>query len=915
MRRIILYIIFIISFIVGSILLWHHFDNQSNIYSAQSMEYKAVPLKSMIILRIPEVSDFYKKLEGSTPIKENFKKWIHSDLLLEDLKQLDGARNKESLSGIMKGKQIVISFNIEGKDNIESLTIFSICNKTEKKYLITLFKNYSKTKGKRIDKKTYDGVDIYSCNLKNRTYYFAEKKGLFLISRYHLLIENAIRQIDTEGLADQEDFKNLTSTVSNSCDINLFIQNNISSVLINNFFSWKFSSNASPFVNFSKWTELDLSFNDSEIQMGGFSISDNEGDKYIDLFKNQESGRFMMDKVLPYGTGLFVCLNLSDLNDFQKKYQNFLEKTNKKIYYHRKNLLNNLDNYSRKNFLSEFCKIAGKEFALIFGTALPGKPLSNRFFVAEVKNSSEAQGLFLPLLKRHAILNNSSLTQESILCKNPNGKNYYIYHFPESDFPELLFGKIFSAIASNYMCFYKNYIIFSNLEEDLKIYISEMEEGKTLSANHNFENFNSQMSSRSCFYSYINTFESYYLKDYYFSEKVTGETNGDKNSIDNFYSMGWQFIPNSGTCLNNAYLKYGNDNQKKASLIWKTELDSALENEPHFFHNHTITGNNEILVQDKKNNLYLIDQNGKKLWKENLPGKIIGKIHQIDIYGNKRFQYLFNTKDQICLIDRTGKTVSPFPIHLKYPATNEVSVFDYDHNRNFRIFVGDEKHNINVFDGIGNRLTGWKCRKTNMQVNYPIQYRKVGTMDYIFFHDSRNTYILDRKGEKRINTEPFAHSNNSLQFIPGKNPAIAITDIEGKIHLQYFNKEIKIIDFGMEFSPNHTFFVNPAKNGESTDYWIKDSNKLYIYNEKKELIKKTLPDYFDLKPEFVKDQIVTGLCPPDKKVYLFNSIGSVIPGFPINGDTTPGVGSFTEGSSWTNIIVGDGCTLSNYRIK
>jgi len=869
----------------------------------------------MVILRIPDCGDLYKKLKDNTPIKENLKKWIHSDLLIEDLKQLEIAEKEKSFSNIIKGKQIVVSFNTEGKDNIGSLIIFSISNKTEKKSIIALFKNYSKKSGHRIGKKSYDGVELYYCNIKNRTYYFAEKKGLFLISRYHLFIENAIRQIDTKGLYDQEDFKNLTSTISNSCDMNLFIQNNVSSILTNKIFSGKFNGTTSPFVNFSKWTELDLSINDSEIMMGGFSMSENDNGKYIDLFKDQESGRFLMDRVLPYWTGLFVCLNLSDISDFQKRYQILLERKEKKTYYRRKSLLSNLDKYSRKTFLSEFCKIAGREFALVYEAATPEKPLSNRFFVAEVKNPSKAQELFLPLLERHAILKKSSLTQERIFCEKSDGKNYYIYPFPESDFPELLFGKIFSATESNFMCFYKNYIIFSSQEKNLEKYISGLEEGKILSGNNNFENFNSRMSSRSCFYSYINTFHSYYLKDYYISENITGKTEGDKNSIDNFYSLGWQFMPNSGTCLNNAYLKYGSDNQEKASLIWKIKLDSVLEKRPQFVKNHTITDNNEILIQDKKNNLYLIDQNGKKLWKKKLSEKIIGNIHQIDIYGNKKLQYLFNTKDQICLIDRTGKTVKPFPIPLKYPATNEVSVLDYDNNRNFRFFIADEKYNINVFDIIGNRVTGWKCRKTKTQVNYPIKYRKVGDMDYIFFHDRENTYILDRKGEKRISTEPFAHSDNPLLFIPGEKPAIAITDMEGKIHLQYFNKEIKIIDFGMEFSSNHTFFANSAKNGESTDFWIKDSNELYCFNEKEELIKKTLPDDLNLTHDDMKDQMFTGLCYSDKKVYLFNSLGTIIAGLPLTGDTAPGVGSFTEGSSWTNIIVGNGCTLSNYRIK
>lgn len=914
MRRTILYVVFIIILIIGSILLWQHFDKNSNIYSDKNIGYNAIPVKSMIIIRIPDGGEFYQKLEGNSTINENFKKCIHSYLLPEDLKQLKNSE-EESLYNIIKGKQIIISFNTEGKNNIGSLTIFSIRNKNEKKNLINIFNKYSKSHGRNLYKKSYDKVDIYTCTIKNNTYYFAEKKGLFLISRYHLFIENAIRQIDTKGLYDQKDFKNLSLTTSNNCDINIFIQNNISAVFQNNFFSENFKKAILPLANFSKWTELDLSFNDSDIKMGGFSITDNEGGMYIDLFKNQNSGRFMIDRVLPYRTALFVCLNLSNLNDFQKKYNSFLEKKEKKTYYSRKNLLTSLDKYSRKEFLSEFCKIAGKEFAMVYGTATPEKPLSNRFFVVEVNDNSKAKELFLPLIERYSISKKSSIIKDRLLCKNSDDDNYYIYPFPKSHFPELIFGKIFSSTESNYMCFYRNYIIFSKYENELEKYISELKEGKTLSENDDFKKFNSQMSLRSCFYSYINTFESFYLKNYYLSKNLIGESWKDKNSIDNFYSLGWQFMPNSGTCLNNAYLKYESNNQNNTSLIWKIELDSTLEKEPQFVYNHTIDGNKEIIIKDNKNNLYLIDQNGKKLWKKKIPGKIMGKIHQIDIYGNKKLQYLFNTKNQIHLIDRTGKTVWPFPINLKIPATNGVSVFDYDNNRNFRFFIADEKHNINVFDKKGVPVKGWNFKKTKTQVNYPIQYRKIGKMDYIFFNDRENTYILNRQGKNRIPTKPFKHSNNPLQFILGENPSIAITDIKGKIHLQYFNKEIKIIDFGMEFSSDHTFFVNSTQNGESIDYWIKDYNKLYIFNEKEDLIKKTLPDNLHLTPDIIKGQMIPGICYPDKNIYLLNSFGNIILGFPLNGDMTPGVGSFTEGSLWTNIIVSNGCTLYNYKIK
>ena len=150
MRRTILYVILIIILIGGSILLWQHFDNKSNRYSGRSMEYNAVPVKSMIILRIPDVGDFYHKLEGNSQINENFKKWTHSYFLPEDPKQLEGNGKEKSLSDIIKGKQIIISFNTEGKENIGSLTIFSIRDKTEKKNIINLFNNYSKASGHKL---------------------------------------------------------------------------------------------------------------------------------------------------------------------------------------------------------------------------------------------------------------------------------------------------------------------------------------------------------------------------------------------------------------------------------------------------------------------------------------------------------------------------------------------------------------------------------------------------------------------------------------------------------------------------------------------------------------------------------------------------------------------------------------------
>ena len=107
---------------------------------------------------------------------------------------------------------------------------------------------------------------------------------------------------------------------------------------------------------------------------------------------------------------------------------------------------------------------------------------------------------------------------------------------------------------------------------------------------------------------------------------------------------------------------------------------------PHFVKNY-ITKKLDIVVQDTKNNLNLISNNGKVLWKKRIDQPILGKVSQIDIYKNGGLQLIFNTKNKIYVLDRNGKDVMPFPKTFKDPITQPLAVFDYDKNKNYRILI------------------------------------------------------------------------------------------------------------------------------------------------------------------------------------------------------------------------------------
>ena len=196
-------------------------------------------------------------------------------------------------------------------------------------------------------------------------------------------------------------------------------------------------------------------------------------------------------------------------------------------------------------------------------------------------------------------------------------------------------------------------------------------------------------------------------------------------------------------------LSYLPSREIEPETIWQSGLDSTIIGKPALVANH-YTKEKEIMVQDKSNMLYLISSSGRILWKKKLDAPILSEITQIDYYRNNKLQYLFNTSNKIYLIDRNGNYVDKYPISLAYKATNGISVFDYDKNRNYRIFLACNNSKVYVFDKSGKTVTGWNAKPTEGIVTKPIQHFRVQGKDYIVFADNKRNYILNRKGANRV---------------------------------------------------------------------------------------------------------------------------------------------------------------------
>ena len=68
------------------------------------------------------------------------------------------------------------------------------------------------------------------------------------------------------------------------------------------------------------------------------------------------------------------------------------------------------------------------------------------------------------------------------------------------------------------------------------------------------------------------------------------------------------------------------------------------------------------------------------------------------------------------ILDRNGNYVERYPVKLRAPATNGLAVFDYENNKDYRLFICGNDRLVYLYDKSGNTVKGWKQFKTNGEV-------------------------------------------------------------------------------------------------------------------------------------------------------------------------------------------------------
>ena len=338
-------------------------------------------------------------------------------------------------------------------------------------------------------------------------------------------------------------------------------------------------------------------------------------------------------------------------------------------------------------------------------------------------------------------------------------------------------------------------------------------------------------------------------------------------------------------------------NNDEDNLKFEINLANDIILGPIIVKNH-INNKNEIIVQDSENKIHLINSDGQVEWTKKINGKILKEIHQIDTYKNGKLQYVFNTENNLFVIDRKGRNVGRFPLKFDDKITKPISIFDYDKNKNYRLLITQNRE-LFMFDSKGKRVKGFEYKKKSEIITKPKHFRISGK-DIIVFKTIDELLILDRRGKIRIkpkgnynysNNEIYQHENN-LVSTSNKNEIVKI-NMKGDVKIgesMSFNSKL-ISSKNLLITLQKNIIANLGKETE-IEFGKYDGFKIYNLN---------------------KNEFVTVYDSQNKNLYFLDKNLNIQDGFPIYSKSEANFSTYKDEIEFS--LKSDDRTIKFYTIK
>ncbi len=657
-----------------------------------------------------------------------------------------------------------------------------------------------------IDSTNYNGFVIKQNTSNGYTLFSTEKNGIYIESKNKLLVENSLRSSTYLKTENNHNLLKLYN-ISNS-GISLFTQNE--------FFEFVNSENLKEIfteIESLDWTQYDLDLDNKKLTLNGVGLVNDSIFKNINALRNIQPNKFEFKSIVP--------TNFKKLERYSHSHDNYKS---------------NLENFYSAKEIKEI-----SEDSIFYDV----KEIGNIFFendtvsVFVFKNINRVTSKILEttnsILKYRGFeiheLNNKIFQTQNINIGNKN---------------------------QNFSTLIENILIISKVSSTIENIILNYTNKSTLKNSNKFI-FNYEKLPL-----YSNSFRVYNMD--YFNENLYKKLNVDYNKF-NFW-MHHILIEDDIVYKTHLLEKSPEEiTESGPSIVFNLKLSGEVTLKPIWATNY-VTKEPEIITQDNKHNLYLINKDGNIIWRKKLDSKIVGKVVQVDLYKNGRLQYAFVTEDSFIILDKNGNIVKNIK-HKKREKIIGLSVFDYDKNKNYRFLICYE-NDIKMLDSNMKKVEGFSTKNIKSEMTSLPKHFRIGSKDFLIINTKNKILILDRRGNIRIDVNDELKSPTSEIYI-NQNSFVFMND----------NNLIQI-------NLNGSTKINPLPL--ETNYSLVSSQNKLIYMT--ENIITINNQNFELKfgnytnPQLFFDEFISLTELDLNRIFILKADGSSFDNFPIYGSSS-----------------------------
>ena len=850
----------------------------------------AIPIHAAMVLQVSDaanISDLLQKNNFKTPLL----RWRIADKMAEDMLLLKAFYGTENPIQKMPFWATLLN---SSTDELDYAYIFDT-----QWHKIDLQKQLSKIDGSHIKQHTYKGSTVFTIFTKdNRAFHLVSYKNIIIASRNPALVEECVGQANNKKntILNDANWQKMSASLPLFLGQNtrIFLNLRESVSLLSGFVAPNKKADLSALSEKLAWIGFDVEPCAEGIKITGSAIPNNDN-RFLNALKNQQTQpNTDINTVLPENV---AAMSYISLDDFRHKY-------------------GQLSLGESPSFSHYFVPFLGNEMALLVTESYGTDTEANPFAIFKISD--------IPLSVSKLV----QLKKDGYLIQSSSYMTYQIGQLNTSGIVQPFWGESFSDFSNPYFAVVDKYVVFSTTESGIKTFIDNFNVSHTLRNDAAYQQFEQSLKApKGNFYTYLNfkylknTIKSYLKEDVFL--QIDEQTDA---CFSDMSRLGVRFFANQdgyvfdGLWERNKATKIEKPQAPGTLSLWKFVLQNNAATQP-FVVRHPQSKENEIFVQDIDNQVYILNKQGEVRWKRKLSKRILSEIQQIDYFQNDNLYYVFNTEDDIFILDKDGKDISNFPIRLQSKATNGLLIIDFEGTKKYEFFLACGNDNFYGFEQSGKPLSGWNPVLGVGVARHPFLHFQNGGKDFIVAITERGMlHILRRNGGDRFSSQNF----NTAFLSPPSFQAdrysqrIVACDARGRVH----NINMEGIEFPLLLSSGAgTRFTFADVIGDLRKDYIAISNKKLVCHgyENQDFLKKYAFVFPDVQDDVFsvqhskKNKFLIGTRSKSAKLIYLLEGAKVYPTFPIPGTTRFTLSDFYDDGNAV-LIVGNDRDVCAYKV-